>query len=35
MKERIYSIPLTDALREGDGCILCTIEKKLEEDALA
>ena len=34
MKERIYSIPLTDALREGDGCILCTIEKKLENDAL-
>ena len=35
MKERIYSIPLTDALNEGCGCILCTIEKKLEEDALA
>lgn len=35
MKERIYSIPLTDALRENCGCILCTIEKKLEEDALA
>ena len=33
MKERIYSIPLTDALRENCGCILCTIEKKLEEDA--
>ena len=34
MKERIYSIPLTDALRENCGCILCTIEKKLEDDAL-
>lgn len=34
MKERIYSIPLTDALRDGCGCILCTIEKKLEADAL-
>lgn len=35
MKERIYSIPLTDALNEGCGCILCTLEKKLENDAIA
>ena len=35
MKERIYSIPLTDALNEGCGCILCTLEKKLEADAAA
>ena len=34
MKERIYTIPITDALNEGCGCILCTIEKKLEEDAV-
>lgn len=34
MKERIYSIPLTDALNEGCGCVLCTIEKKLEQDAV-
>lgn len=34
MKERIYSIPLTDALNEGCGCILCTLEKKLEQDAV-
>ncbi len=34
MKERIYSIPLTDALKDGCGCILCTLEKKLEDDAL-
>lgn len=34
MKERIYSIPLTDALKENCGCILCSLEKKLEEDAL-
>ena len=34
MKEHIYSIPLTDALKENCGCILCTIEKKLEDDAL-
>ena len=34
MKERIYSIPLTDALRENCGCILCTLEKNLEENAI-
>lgn len=34
MKEKIYSIPLTDALRENSGCILCTLHKKLNEDAL-
>lgn len=34
MKERIYSIPLTDALNEGFGCILCTLEKKFEQDAV-
>lgn len=34
MKEHIYSIPLTDALKENCGCILCTLEKKLEDDAL-
>lgn len=34
MKERIYSIPLTDALNENCGCILCSIEKKLEEDGV-
>ncbi len=33
MKERIYSIPLTDALKENCGCALCSIEKKLEQDA--
>lgn len=34
MKERIYSIPLTDALRENCGCIMCTLEKNLEENAI-
>ena len=34
MKERIYSIPLTDALNDGCGCILCIIEKKLEQDGI-
>jgi len=34
MKERIYSIPLTEALEENSGCILCILEKKLEEQAV-
>lgn len=34
MKEHIYTIPITEALVENCGCILCTIEKKLENDAL-
>ena len=34
MKEHIYTIPLTEATRENCGCVLCTIEKKLEEQAL-
>lgn len=34
MKERIYSIPLTDALNENCGCIMCTLEKNLEHDAI-
>ena len=33
MKERIYSIPLTEALEENCGCILCTLEKRLEAQA--
>lgn len=34
MKEHIYSIPLTEALEENCGCILCILEKKLEEQAV-
>ena len=34
MKERIYSIPLTEALEENSGCPLCTLEKKLQEQAV-
>ncbi len=30
MKEKIYSIPLSDALRENCGCILCNLHKKLD-----
>lgn len=35
MKEHIYSIPLTEALREKDGCILCTLEKEMEKQAVS
>lgn len=34
MKERIYSIPLTEALEENCGCILCTLEKRMEDQAV-
>ena len=34
MKERIYSIPLTEALEENSGCPLCTLESKLQEQAV-
>lgn len=32
MKEKIYTIPLTDALNEGGECPFCTLEKKLEAE---
>ncbi len=35
MKERIYSIPLTDALNENCDCVMCTLEKQLEQDAVS
>ncbi|MBQ8808190.1 MAG: hypothetical protein IJZ81_02660 [Clostridia bacterium] len=35
MKEHIYSIPLTEALEEKCGCILCILEKKLEQQAIS
>lgn len=34
MKEHIYSIPLTVALEEGCSCVLCSLEKKLEQQAV-
>lgn len=34
MKDNIYTIPLTDALRSGDECPFCFIHKKLEDDAI-
>lgn len=34
MKEKLYTIPLTDAFRAGDECPFCFIERRLEEHAL-
>lgn len=34
MKEHIYSIPLSEALEQNCGCILCILENKLEEQAV-
>ncbi|MCD7762244.1 MAG: DUF6062 family protein [Lachnospiraceae bacterium] len=34
MKEKLYTIPLNDAVNENDECPFCFIERKLEQDAL-
>lgn len=34
MKEKLYTIPLTDAFNAGDECPFCFIERKLEQDAI-
>lgn len=34
MKEKLYTIPLTDAFQAGDECPFCFIERKLEEHTL-
>lgn len=34
MKEKLYTIPLNDALNENDECLFCNIERKLEQDAI-
>ncbi|MDO4284985.1 MAG: DUF6062 family protein [Eubacteriales bacterium] len=34
MKEKLYTIPLNDAVNAGDECPLCYIENKMEEDWL-
>lgn len=34
MKERIYTIPITEAFNQDSECPLCLCEKKLESDAL-
>ncbi|MBQ8802606.1 MAG: hypothetical protein IJZ53_03080 [Tyzzerella sp.] len=34
MKEKLYTIPMMDALRENDECPFCYIERNLEQHAL-
>lgn len=34
MKEKLYTIPLNDAVNAGDECPFCFIERKLEQNAL-
>lgn len=34
MKEKLYTIPLNDAVNAGDECPFCYIERKLERDTL-
>ena len=34
MKERIYTIPVSEAFREDCECPMCILEKRLEDDAL-
>ncbi|MCD8075770.1 MAG: DUF6062 family protein [Lachnospiraceae bacterium] len=34
MKEKLYTIPLNDAVNESDECPFCFIERKLEQDAI-
>jgi len=35
LKEKIYTIPLTDAFSEGGECPFCTLEKKLETEQVS
>lgn len=35
MKEKIYTIPLTEAFSEGGECPFCTLEKKLEAEQVS
>lgn len=34
MKEKLYTIPLNDAVNAGDECPLCNVERSLEHDAI-
>lgn len=34
MKERIYTIPITDALEQSGECIFCTLEQKIEKEQI-
>lgn len=34
MKEKLYTIELTDAVKSGDECLFCWLERKLEQENL-
>lgn len=34
MKEKLYTIELTDAVKSGDECLFCYLERKLEQENL-
>ena len=34
MKEKLYTIPLNDAINAQDECPLCFVERSLEQDML-
>lgn len=34
MKEKLYTIPLNDAMNAGDECPFCFIERNVEQDLL-
>lgn len=34
MKEKLYTIELTDAVKAGDECLFCWLERKLEQENL-
>lgn len=34
MKEKLYTIPLNDAVNANDECVFCNIERSLERDAI-
>ncbi len=34
MKEKIYTIPVNEALDQNEECLFCTLQKKVEEDIL-
>ena len=34
MKEKLYTIPLNDAVNANDECALCFIERNVEQDLL-
>lgn len=34
MKEKLYTIPLNDAVNANDECLFCFIERELEQNSL-